>query len=194
MSEYIVKTHYTTGDVAKICDMGITTVKKYCDEGRIKAEKSPVTGYRRIPHEALIAFMRRHGISRSRIPGYHERVLVVDDEASVVDYVTRALSRSQGTYEVDGTTNGFDACIRLRSFRPDVIVLDIHMPEVDGKEILRAIRRDEVTKDVKVLVITGFPDELEEMHRLGADDHLVKPLSGKELRARVAQLLKDDYS
>jgi len=188
-----MKKFYTTGQVAKICGIGITTVKKYCDQGRIKAVKSPITHYRRIPRESLIKFMKKYHLSLSELSGEKKRILVVDDEEDVTDYISRALKTARKGYLVQSTNNGYEACLRLPDFLPHLVILDIRMPGIDGREVLKVIK-EHPSCEAKVLVITGFPEDLNEMRELGADDYLIKPIKMVELRKRVTKLLSKEYS
>jgi CheY-like chemotaxis protein len=183
---------FTTGQVAQICEISAMTVIRYCDSGKIKAFKSPVTSVRRIPREELVRFMKAYDIPIGRLEAYEKvRVFVVDDEAAQVEVVQRALEKMPGSFEVESSTSGYDAVIRIGSFRPDLVVLDLLMPNVDGFEVCRAIRSVPETSDAKILVVTGFPtpENIEKARNAGADDYLEKPLRIQPFREKVGALL-----
>ena len=102
-------------------------------------------------------------------------ILVVDDEESLTDLVSSAL-RFAG-YQVKTEGNGFDALRAIRSETPDLIVLDVNMPELDGFEVCRRIRRDGVQTPVIFLTARDDIDDLRVGFRQGGDDYLTKPFS-----------------
>ena len=116
------------------------------------------------------------------------RVLVVEDEVSVLEALTIAL-RHAG-YEVDGTPEGTDALRRLTEAPPGLMILDLGLPDVDGREILRQVRGAAQTRDLPVLVLTGLERvEAQEILALGANEFLTKPVSSRVLVETVGRLL-----
>lgn len=115
-------------------------------------------------------------------------ILVVDDEESLTDLLSSAL-RFAG-YDVDTASDGFDALRRVKSLTPDLVVLDVNMPEIDGFEVCRRIRRDGL--DVPVIFLTARDDidDLRVGFRQGGDDYLTKPFSLEELGLRIEALLR----
>jgi signal transduction histidine kinase/CheY-like chemotaxis protein len=118
------------------------------------------------------------------------RILIADDNADMRAYITRLLGER---WTVDGVGDGAAALARAREARPDVVVADVMMPGLDGFELLRALRDDERTRSVPVILVSARAGEEARVEGLeaGADDYLVKPFSGRELLARVqAQVLR----
>jgi len=115
------------------------------------------------------------------------KVLVIDDEPTIVNTVQACLEREG--YTVYTATDGLAALKAARAFRPDLIVLDIMLPELDGIEVLRRLRQE---SDVYVLMLTAKADETDKIVGLGvgADDYLTKPFSPRELVARVKAILR----
>src|SRR3954466_9545164 len=114
------------------------------------------------------------------------RVLVVDDDDDIRGLVRTLLER--GGAEVKEAKNGRDGLREFHAWRPDLVVLDVSMPELDGWNVLERIRD---MSDVPVLMLTARGDELERVRGLkaGADDYVVKPFGRQELVARVQALL-----
>jgi two-component system OmpR family response regulator len=121
-------------------------------------------------------------------PEHNATILVVDDEDSLTDLVSSAL-RFAG-YEVRTESNGFDALRTIRSEAPDLIVLDVNMPELDGFEVCRRIRRDGLQTPVIFLTARDDIDDLRVGFRQGGDDYLTKPFSLEELGLRIEALLR----
>jgi DNA-binding response OmpR family regulator len=116
-----------------------------------------------------------------------ERILVVDDEERIRSIV-RSYLQQEG-YQVDEAATGEDAVARMREHAPDLVVLDIRLPGIDGFEVLRQVRR---TSDVYVIMLTAKTDETDKLIGLevGADDYMTKPFSPRELVARVRAVLR----
>jgi DNA-binding response OmpR family regulator len=115
------------------------------------------------------------------------RVLVVDDEPPIVDLITGYLTREG--FAVTSSADGLDAVEAVRSQVPDVVILDVMLPGLDGIEVCRRIR---AFSDAYVLMVTARGEEIDRIMGLtiGADDYLVKPFSPRELVARVKALLR----
>jgi two-component system OmpR family response regulator len=116
------------------------------------------------------------------------KVLVVDDEESLVDMLTTGL-RFTG-YEVASQASGFDALRAVKESQPDLIVLDVNMPDLDGFEVCRRIRRDGVDSPVIFLTARDGADDLRTGFSNGADDYLTKPFSLEELSLRIEAVLR----
>ena len=115
------------------------------------------------------------------------RILVVDDEPPIVDVL--AYNLEQANYEVLFARDGQEALDMARREHPDLIVLDLMLPEVDGLEVCRRLRRD---RDVPIIMLTARDAEVDRVVglELGADDYVVKPFSVRELVARVKSVLR----
>jgi two-component system alkaline phosphatase synthesis response regulator PhoP len=115
------------------------------------------------------------------------KILVVDDEPNIIDLVTAYL-RPEG-YEVRTATDGAAGLELARAFEPDVIVLDIMLPGIDGIEFLTRLRRE---SDVYVIMLTARTEETDKIVGLsvGADDYVTKPFSPRELVARIKAALR----
>lgn len=116
------------------------------------------------------------------------RILVVDDEDSLVDLLSSAL-RFAG-YDVTAEQSGFDALRSIKADIPDLVVLDVNLPDVDGFEVCRRIRRDGLDVPVIFLTARDEPDDLRTGFRHGGDDYLTKPFSIEELGLRIEAVLR----
>jgi DNA-binding response OmpR family regulator len=111
------------------------------------------------------------------------KLLIVEDEARIASFLVKGL-RAEG-YAVEHVTTGAEAIARTAVTEYDLVVLDLMLPDVDGLEVLRALRRGGQTMPVIILTARGEVEELVEGLELGADDYLTKPFSFDELLARV---------
>jgi two-component system, OmpR family, response regulator MtrA len=117
------------------------------------------------------------------------RVVVADDDVDILALVKAVLERSG--HEVIAVTNGAQALASVQSHNPDLAVLDISMPELDGLEVLRRLRADEDTHDLPVILLSAQAQEadVERGYATGASDYVKKPFSPRELAQRVETLL-----
>jgi DNA-binding response OmpR family regulator len=115
------------------------------------------------------------------------KILVVDDEPKVGDLIKAYLDKDG--YEVLLSTDGKDALDKARNYKPDLILLDLNLPEVDGIEVFRNVR---TFSEVPVIMVTARDDEVDKIVglQLGADDYVTKPFSPRELAARVGAVLR----
>jgi two-component system phosphate regulon response regulator PhoB len=116
--------------------------------------------------------------------------LVVDDEPEAVELASFNLA--QAGYDVRSAADGAEAIRKARSLAPSLIVLDIMLPEVDGFEVCKMLRRDPSTASIPILMLTAKAAEVDRVLglELGADDYLVKPFSPRELVLRIKNLLQ----
>jgi two-component system alkaline phosphatase synthesis response regulator PhoP len=188
-----MKMNYTTGEVAKILGTHPDTVRKYCDSGVLEAAKGVLSTHRRISRASLVEFLKQRGISGDVIDKKApKKILIADDDASVREMIMHSLRMLGFPMEVEYADNGHQACIQAGSNRPDLIILDLMMPEMDGFQVLKNLRKVEETKEIPVLVVTAYgnPENLSRISEEGISGILVKPFSIKELQKKVVQTLK----
>lgn len=184
------KTVFTTGEVAGICNISQQTVIRCFDSGRLRGFRVPGSKFRRIPREALIQFMKENGIPLDRLDMGKKRVLVVDDDRAIVEMLVELLERD-GRFEVQTAVTGFDAGLRTKEFRPDIIVLDYMLPDINGNVVIRTIRDDSSLQDVKIIIVSGVVNraDVQDLLDCGADDFLQKPFSIEQLVRRITELV-----
>ena len=122
------------------------------------------------------------------MPG--QRILIVEDEEAIVEVVSQTLRRHG--YETASAADGDDALEKAFSLRPDLVILDLMLPKMDGWEVCRRLKADRQTASVPVLMLTARREERDVVEGLeiGADDYMKKPFSLAELAARVKALLR----
>ena len=184
------KTVFTTGEAAKICKVSQQTIIRCFDSGQLKGFRVPGSRFRRIPREQLFVFMRDNGIPTDALESGKRRVLIVDDDHELVELITDVLERDS-RFEVRSVNNGFDAGMMVKEYRPDLIVLDIMLPDINGKEVCQRVRSDKTMDDVRIICISGMVEEekVGELKAAGADDFMHKPFEIDRLLDRMCQLL-----
>jgi PleD family two-component response regulator len=158
--------------------------------GQLKGFRVPGSRFRRIPREQLFVFMRDNGIPTDALESGKRKVLVVDDDHELVELISDVLDRD-GRFEVRSVNNGFDAGMMVKEYHPDLIVLDIMLPDINGKEVCQRVRSDKSTDDVRIICISGMveEDKVGELKAAGADDFMHKPFEVERLVDRMCQLL-----
>ncbi len=187
----MLKSVYTTGEVASICKVSQQTVIRCFDSGRLRGFRVPGSRFRRIPRDNLIRFMKENEIPLDQLTSGRKRVLVVDDDQAIVDMFTELLERD-GRFEVRTALTGYDAGIATQQFHPDIMLLDFKLPDINGNVVCRTIRTQPQFEHMKIIMISGVadPDEVEELTRAGADDFIRKPFEIDQVISRMAEMLK----
>jgi len=118
------------------------------------------------------------------------RVLIVEDEPDIRELVVHHLKREG--YQVSAASSGEEALRQVQAAPPDLVILDLMMPSMDGLEVCRRLRQDPATASLPIVMLTAKGDEVDRVLGLeiGADDYVVKPFSPKELLARVRAVLR----
>src|SRR4030066_304941 len=184
------KTVFTTGDAAKIFKVTQTTIIPCLGSGQWKGFRVPGSRFRRIPREQLYTFMRDNGSPTDALESGKRKILIVDDDAELVELISDVLERD-GRFEVRTVNNGFDAGMMVREYRPDLIVLDVMLPDINGKEVCQRVRSDKSMDDVRIICISGMveEDKVGELEAAGADEFMHKPFEVERLIERMCQLL-----
>lgn len=181
---------FTTGEAAEVCKVSQQTIIRCFDNGRLGGFRVPGSKFRRIPRAELVKFMRANDIPTEVLEGGPKRVLVVDDDQQIVDLFKDLLGRD-GKMEVRGCSTGYDAGLLTESFRPNLIILDYMLPDINGDVVCKRLREREDLRGTKVLFVSGVVSE-SEMGRLtaaGGDGFIKKPFDINALSSKVSQLL-----
>ena len=185
------KTVFTTGEAAKICKVSQQTIIRCFDSGQLKGFRVPGSRFRRIPREQLFAFMKDNGIPTDALESGKRKVLIVDDDEGLVELMSDVFEKD-GRFEIRTTNNGFDAGMLVKEFRPDIVVLDVMLPDINGKEVCQRVRSDKALDDVRIICISGMveQDKVADLKAAGANDFMQKPFSVDKLLDRVCGLLE----
>lgn len=185
-----MKTVFTTGEAAKICKVSQQTIIRCFDSGQLKGFRVPGSRFRRIPRDVLYKFMKDNGIPTDALESGKRKALVVDDDQDLVDLLQDVLE-SDGRFEVRVANNGFDAGMMVKEYRPDVIILDVMLPDINGKEVCQRVRSDTSMDDVKIICISGMVEahKIDDLRAAGANDFIQKPFEMESLLGRVCKHL-----
>ena len=185
-----MKTVFTTGEAAKICKVSQQTIIRCFDSGQLKGFRVPGSRFRRIPRDQLFAFMKDNGIPTEALESGKRKVLIVDDDEELVELLKDAFERD-GRFDVRTANNGFDAGMLVKEFRPDLVVLDVMLPDINGREVCVRVRSDKSLDEVRIICISGMieADKVADLRAAGANDFMQKPFSVDRLLERACELL-----
>ena len=185
-----MKTVYTTGEAAEICKVSQQTIIRCFDSGRLKGFRVPGSRFRRIPREALIAFMRDNNIPVDALDSGKTRIMVVDDDPEIVELFVDVLERD-GRFEVKTASTGYDAGVLTQEFMPDLVILDYMLPDINGNVVCQTIRKNPNFEHIKIIIVSGVvnQDEINDLLKAGADEFVKKPFNIEKIIERIGSLL-----
>lgn len=186
-----MKSLFTTGEAAEICNVSQQTIIRCFDAGRLKGFRIPGSKFRRIPRESLVAFMRENGIPTDNFESGKKKVLIVDDDAEIVELIADVLVRD-GRFEVRTASSGYDAGIMTEKFGPDLIILDYMLPDINGNIVCKTIKSNPDFAGTRIIIVSGVVNqsEIDDLLKAGAEDFMRKPFNITELIDRIAGVLE----
>jgi excisionase family DNA binding protein len=186
-----MKDLFTTGEAADICRVSQQTIIRCFDSGRLKGFRVPGSKFRRIPRASLIRFMRDNSIPLDNLDSGKRKVLIVDDDAEIVELISDILSR-EGGFEIRTASSGYEAGMITQQFRPDLILLDYMLPDVNGNVVCQTIRKNPEFENTRIIIVSGVikQDEIDQLLKAGAQEFLHKPFNVSELLEKVNAALQ----
>lgn len=190
----MIKRPFTTGEVADYCHVTYRTVLKWIASGKLRAYRTPGK-HSRVRPEDFLEFLNKYQMPiPDNLRKYHDnkkRILIVDDDKGMVNAIKRILRLENGRYKLDAAFDGFDVGRKLLEFKPDLIILDIRMPGMDGYEVIKKIRQTQKNSCIKIIAISAYFEE-RGRHKVisaGADDFIEKPFETNEFLRRIQEIL-----
>jgi len=175
------KPYLTSNEVASLLRVSPVTVRQWAQKGLINAEFTP-GGHRRFMVDEIERFASEYHISLPGDTANDLRILIVDDDKHIAGYLAQLLTKigeAQGlNLQTAQAADGFDAGIKVLSFQPHAILLDLLMPGMDGFEVCRSLKDDPVTRAIRIIAVTAFPtdENIERILAAGAELCLSKPI------------------
>lgn len=182
----------TTGEIAEYCHVHLRTVLQWVHDGKLKAYRTP-GNHSRVNVDDFILFLKKYNMP---IPEHLSnrgnlcKILVVDDDANMVSAIKRLFKKEQA-FEIDVAYDGFEAGIKLLIFKPDLVVLDMKMPGMNGYEVAQKIKRSSNCEHTKIISMSAYFEEgdKDRLLKLGVDCCLDKPFDSEDLINKAKQLL-----
>ena len=191
MNEQFGERTFTTFEVARLCGVFHTTVINWVNKGKLKARVTP-GGHRRIPLSELVPFMKKYDMPvPADIGDPHRRVLVLDDEPMMTRLIEKGFSKRKDSYALQLSNNPVDTLIQIGKKLPDLLVMDLMMPVMDGFQVCSILKSSPATKDMKIVAMSGrkLTATQQDFLAKNADLFLQKPFEMGELLAAVESLI-----
>lgn len=179
---------YTTFEAAKICHVTHHSIKNWIKQGLIKASRTP-GGHYRILEEDLDAFREQYDMFPRDKAANRRRVMIVDDDPDALALMEKILT-DEG-FELIKVSNATEVGLKAAQLSPDLILLDFLMPEINGFEVCKALRENELTRATPIMAVTCLSKEqdIERIFACGADEYLAKPFKVDQMLEKVRELI-----
>jgi excisionase family DNA binding protein len=180
----------TTGEAAEICRVSQQTIIRCFDAGRLEGFRIPGSRFRRIPRPSLVKFMKENNIPLDALESGKKKVLVVDDDDEIIELIVDVLVRD-GRFDIETASSGYDAGVLTQQFRPDLILLDYMLPDVNGNIVCQTIRKNPEFESIKIIIVSGVvkQEEIDRLLKSGAEDFIRKPFDIGEFTDKIAAVL-----
>ncbi len=184
----------STGDIARYCQVTPATVVNWIKAAKLEVYTTPGGQYR-MDVEEFLKFLDKNKfpVPEELQAGKERRILVVDDDPEILELATEALSEHLPTAMIDTSGDGYEALMKIGSFKPHAVVLDLMMPRVDGAEVCRRLRANTDSRNIFIVAVSGLAADNElvrRVKRIGVDAFFTKPLDMAEVAKHLAKLLK----
>lgn len=189
-----MKEFYTTKEIARICGSSERTIVRRIKSGDLDGFRLAGGKNFRVSRESLVEFLNTHCIPIPEdLDSTRKRILIVDDDETFLRAM-QAFFRGLAQFETQVATSGFQAGVAIKSFKPHLIILDIRLGDMDGRELLKVKKQDPSLRDMKILGMSGCLDisEVHELRDIGFDDYIGKPFTFPPLMKLIERLLGTD--
>ncbi|HOK56051.1 MAG TPA: response regulator [bacterium] len=184
------KKFYTTGELGKIIGVSRITVYKWIIDKKIEGVRLPGGRWVILKKEVERIMKER------KLLGYETekevKILIGDDNVDISNSLKEFLERRNTNFRIITAYNGFEVGKYLYSFKPEILILDIFMPGINGFEVLNIIKNDPNLKNIVIIVITGHPEEenIKKAKEEGADYIFIKPFDYKEIEKTIKNIVQ----
>ena len=189
----IVKDTLKTSDIAKYCGVSVVHVIRWAKSGKLKSFRFPGGRYKFSKKDF------RKFLEDNNIPIIEEffekkeikKILIVDDDTDCAKGLKISLETEFPVFKIRVVSDGYEALMEMGQFNPDLLILDIRMPKIDGLEVCYRVKSSESWSDTKIIAITGYSKAYTEKNVLegGADEFLLKPIKTEELFNHIRKLI-----
>ena len=194
-NDFVTDSLLSTGKIARYCETTVVQVNRWINNGDLKAFRTP-GGQFRVTKETFRDFLEHHEMPiREDFFGERsdkKKVLVADDDEDLVSSICKVLRIYNKDLEIEISHDGYETLMKAGDFKPDLLILDIRMPKIDGLEVCRRISQNKaITPKTKILAITGHSESYDRdtVLKSGADEYLLKPFDMETLLEHVDKLI-----
>jgi len=186
------RSFYTTFEISQICGVNPNTVQNWVKGNKLKAFQTP-GGHRRIRREDLVSFLKEFGMPiPADLAQNAPRVMIVDDDADILDVLESSMRSGDEEVTVIKARSGIEALLMIGENKPDLLILDILMPGMNGYEVCKKLKSSPATQNIKIAAISGDHSAAvrERILSCGADFFFAKPLDIAGFRKKCFHLLQ----
>ena len=178
--------YLTPRQVADILGVSAVTIRHWSLNGKMEFITTP-GGHRRYLFTDIVSFAKSNGINIKEAGSDKLKILIVDDDCLIVDYLKELISYSFDPVVIDTASNGFEAGEKVYTFIPDIILMDIRMPGIDGLEVCKRVKQGKTSSHTRIIIMTAFTSaELKEQASLaGAEYFISKPIDKNVLLGAI---------
>ena len=171
------KSYFTPAEVAEMLMVSPITVRKWAQDGELKAVTTP-GGHRRFKWADIQDFSKKRELKLLTVSNKKINLLIVDDDRTLSGYLAELFSIYSDLLNVEVANDGFEAGVKLESFRPDIVLLDLMMPGIDGVAVCQQIKNNPENAAIRIIAMTGFhtPENEQRILNAGAEVCLKKPI------------------
>ena len=183
----------TTGDLARYCETSVKQVTRWIQKGDIEGFRNP-GGHYRVTKTKFREFLERNGmpIADEFFTAPHKKIMIADDDAAVIKAYSLLVKNHYDEVVVETASDGYEALIKTGSFKPDLLILDIRMPKIDGLEVCRRLRENTTAgPGIKIIAVTAHSEAYDRNTVIdaGADEYLIKPIESNTLLENIEKLM-----
>lgn len=180
--EFDTKLYLTPSQVANLFMVTAAAVRLWAKKGELKALMTP-GGHRRFLKTDMLEFARSRNLQLKEIKSNKQRVLIIDDDKQFSGYLLKLLGKYSEQFDVYVANDCFDAGIKVAEFQPDIVLLDLMMPGLDGFQVCQRLMSSKYGKSIRVIAMTGYPtlENIEQILAAGAEACLCKPIDSERL-------------
>lgn len=177
MTEIPDKSYFTASEVARLLLVSTNSVRVWTNKGLLKTELT-LGGHRRFPRSEIERLVHERQAQSQGTKPDALRILIIDDDEALCEIMEAGIKHAMPQAQVAIANDGFSGGMLARSTNPEVILLDLRMPGLDGFQICKMLKADEVTRRIRIIAISGSPSEADGEHicEAGAEVLLAKPI------------------
>ncbi len=181
---------FTTRQVGHICNVTFTTIIDWIEKGQLKAHKT-LGGHRRVLKKDLINFLKKNNFPIPEELEYEDlkKLLIVDDDPKILNSLSTVLKKKNDIFKIYTAVDGFEAGQKVVKYKPDIVLLDLKLPGIDGFRVCQLIKKHD--NKIKIIAITGYYSEItkKKIFSAGANCFFKKPIDLEELLKAIENLL-----
>ena len=187
------KKYLSTGDIAAYCEVNVTTVKRWIRQGHLSGFQTPM-GHFRVEKVAFVRFLKANDMPIDEsLSNYatNNSILIMDDDPGMVKTIVMTLEDMDSDLDVESATDGYEGLMKIGKSVPDLLIIDLNMPKINGFEVIRQVKETKEYSTAKIMVISSTLDEETEtkLEESGVSTYLSKPFKLADLKKEVTLLL-----